>query len=299
MKTLFAFVSGVVAATSFASISFAQLAPPPGPVAPSKVSIELVDGRIPVGPMTTPGDVDSLYVISSPGSYYLTEDVFGGGRHGVKITSVNVDLDLNGYRIRATLGGSPRHGVFVSTGAFAEVKIRNGFIRDCTGSGVHATGSLVYIEDVFFARNDLTAIVLEAAYYEIIRCRFWFNGNDVPDGTACEIDCRNQIGAIRGCSVGGGRTDILVSVATNATVIDNVFQHSFGDDALVAGFDTVIDSNTFVEGDIRLTGSDNLVVRNRFFNGQIDPAPAGNAVGPIVTPADIATSSNPHANYVP
>ena len=48
----------------------------------------------------TPGDSTDTYVISSPGSYYLTDNLNGtSGKNGILINSNDVTIDLNGFVI--------------------------------------------------------------------------------------------------------------------------------------------------------------------------------------------------------
>ncbi|GAG42986.1 unnamed protein product, partial [marine sediment metagenome] len=73
---------------------------PPGPPAPTMKTLDEVEPRIPIGPETTPGDANSLYVITERGSYYLTGNITGvGGKNGIEINSNDVTLDLKGFAL--------------------------------------------------------------------------------------------------------------------------------------------------------------------------------------------------------
>src|SRR5262245_16199985 len=75
-----------------------DLAPPAGPVAPTMKPLSHVEPRTPITTATTPGDSDALFVISTPGSYYLTGNVAGAlGKHGIEVTAPNVTIDLSGF----------------------------------------------------------------------------------------------------------------------------------------------------------------------------------------------------------
>ncbi len=79
-----------------------SLTPPPGPIAPTMRSLAEVEPRRPL--TMTFGELDAVWVISQPGSYYLTGPVIGEvGKHGIKIAAEHVTLDLNGF----TLFGIP------------------------------------------------------------------------------------------------------------------------------------------------------------------------------------------------
>ena len=78
------------------------LDPPAGPVAPTYKTLTEVEPRIAINAANTPGDADSLFKITQPGSYYLTGNITGVvGRHGIEIAvpanGPSVTIDLMGY----------------------------------------------------------------------------------------------------------------------------------------------------------------------------------------------------------
>src|SRR3954470_4200181 len=71
---------------------------PPGAPAPTMKTLDQVEPRTPIDATHTPGDADSLFKITQPGSYYLTANVTGvPAKHGVEIAASGVTLDLNGF----------------------------------------------------------------------------------------------------------------------------------------------------------------------------------------------------------
>jgi hypothetical protein len=56
------------------------LDPPAGPVTSTLKTLSEVEPRTAVNAANTPGDFQALYVISSPGSYYLTANVPSASR---------------------------------------------------------------------------------------------------------------------------------------------------------------------------------------------------------------------------
>ena len=136
----------VVAASAFGVARAGDIAPPGAP-GPTMKTLDEVEARIPVGPLTTPGDVVSVYQITEPGSYYLTGDVIGqAGKAGIEIASADVVLDLNGYTVRGVAGATIGINVpgFVGGGA-----IRNGTVADWPGSGVFFRIDCGQISDLF------------------------------------------------------------------------------------------------------------------------------------------------------
>lgn len=116
-----------------------ELAPPAGPVAPTFKTLHEVEPSTPIGPLTTPGDADALYVITQPGPYHLTEDLIGEpAKYGIQILAEHVSIDLRGFTVL---------GVFTSLSGIMDrepfgdpwendISIRNGTVRDWGGIGV-------------------------------------------------------------------------------------------------------------------------------------------------------------------
>ncbi len=114
------------------------LNPPAGPVSPSMKTLSEVEPRIIVNATNTPGDPDSVYKISLPGSYYLTGDLFGApGKSVIEIAANDVTLDLSGYAVVGTVGSF--YGIFVDFGSSPRgVHIRDGSIRAGAFGGIFA-----------------------------------------------------------------------------------------------------------------------------------------------------------------
>jgi hypothetical protein len=148
-------LKAVLCASLLASISCGVLAgelnPPAGAVAPTMKNLQQVEPRTAINAANTPGDGFSQFVISQPGSYYLTNNIAGvAGLNGIRIASVNVTLDLNGF----SLIGIPSSGdgIFMSN-FFDNVVIRNGTIRGWGGSGINASVDSGRIEGITSSFN--------------------------------------------------------------------------------------------------------------------------------------------------
>src|SRR5881392_43776 len=93
---------GILAA---AVLHAGPLNPPAGPVASSYKTLTEVEPRTAISAANTPGDSDSLFKITQPGSYYLTGNIQGvSGKHGVEIAASGVTLDLNGFDLLGAPG---------------------------------------------------------------------------------------------------------------------------------------------------------------------------------------------------
>ncbi len=80
-------------------------------------SLTEVEPRIAINAANTPGDAGNLFIISQPGSYYLTGNINGvAGMHGIAISASGVTLDLSGFELR----GSPGTLTGVNAGSFNE-----------------------------------------------------------------------------------------------------------------------------------------------------------------------------------
>ena len=108
---------------------------PPGPPAPTMKTLVQVEPRVDV--QTLPGDPFSRFVISEPGSYYLTTNVLGApGISGISIRTNNVTLDLNGFALLGTTGSLD--GIVV-LGPQNNIEIRSGNIENWAGDGVNTS----------------------------------------------------------------------------------------------------------------------------------------------------------------
>jgi len=115
------------------------LDPPAGGVAPTMKTLSEVEPRIALSAENTPGDDDSYYKITNPGSYYLTENttipmLASDPRHGIEVAASDVTIDLNGYTLEG-LGGT-LCGVYVGEPDLGGVVIANGVIRGFFGDGI-------------------------------------------------------------------------------------------------------------------------------------------------------------------
>jgi parallel beta-helix repeat protein len=111
---------------------------PPGAPAPTMKTLDQVEARTIVNATNTPGDADNLFVISTPGSYYLTGNITGvSGKNGILITADNVTLDLNGFALIGVAGA--KIGIFVGAvrnGFSQNAFVRNGSVQNWPENGL-------------------------------------------------------------------------------------------------------------------------------------------------------------------
>lgn len=177
------------------------LTPPLGAPSPTNKTLGHVEPRVPINADNTPGDGDSVFRITTPGSYYLTASIppVGPGRHAIEVDTENVTIDLNGF----TINGNGDETLAAIAGGFA-LTVRNGFIETWDDIGVTAGGSL-RVERVHFDNVGGTQSIASAAAFLVAECTFRLSGAVVPaDGTAI-IRCRfrDQRRAIRNAAAEG------------------------------------------------------------------------------------------------
>jgi len=97
-----------------------------------------VEPRIAVNAVNTPGDANSVFQITSPGSYYLTGNVTGQpGKHGIEIEADGVTLDLSGFVLAGIAGTLDGIHAGYQMAPRTNVSVRNGTVREWGGSGVN------------------------------------------------------------------------------------------------------------------------------------------------------------------
>jgi parallel beta-helix repeat protein len=196
---------------------------PPGAPSSTMKALDVVEPRIPVGPLTTPGDADSIYRITQPGSYYLTGEVLGkAGFHGVQIEASDVSLDLMGFTVRGVAGA--RSGLLVSGGTRNGVAVTNGVFRDWPEYGC-SMGSAegAFASGLRLVANGFDGMTIRSGVVE--NCTARENGFGGFRATQATV--------FRGCMAEGNAGDginagITASVLNCAAILN-------GDDGIVVG----------------------------------------------------------------
>jgi parallel beta-helix repeat protein len=128
-----------------------DLTPPAGPVAPTMKTLAEVEPRIAVNATNTPGDATNQFIISQPGSYYLTGDITGVPlKNGIAIRSPDVTIDLMGFSLIGVFGS--RDGITMEQSA-GSIVVRNGTVTRWSGGGVLLFSRDARVEDIHSAYN--------------------------------------------------------------------------------------------------------------------------------------------------
>jgi parallel beta-helix repeat protein len=126
-----------------AALRAGDLNPPVGPIMPTMKTLTEVEPRTPISLATTPGDGDSLYKITQPGSYYLTGNVQGvAGKMGIEVVTSHVTIDMRGFDLVGMPGSLA--GIDTNNGAAGGIigtVVRDGTIRGWGSDGIKGNQS--------------------------------------------------------------------------------------------------------------------------------------------------------------
>jgi parallel beta-helix repeat protein len=116
--------------------------PTPGPEPRTAVNAE-----------NTPGDVESTFRITQPGSYYLAGSITGEpSKSGVEIVADGVTLDLMGFELRGVAG--TLDGIRVEGEVRLGLAVRGGSVREWGRDGMFVEGvAELILADMRFSRN--------------------------------------------------------------------------------------------------------------------------------------------------
>ncbi len=272
--------SAVFGLSVVASISLAgPLDPPAGPVAPTAKPLAEVEPRVAISATNTPGDANSLFKITQPGSYYLTGNITGVvGKHGIEIAASGVTVDLNGFDMVGVPGMGGFDGVTLSVPDLTNVTVRNGSVRNWGDRGVDLlflSDSAVVI-DIVSSGNTGGGIAVDDGGI-ISRCIAFKNaGQGIVSGNSTVIsECISRENTGNGINAGSGSTVSACSVAINTA--NGIVVNS---DSRVLGNDCSTNGNGGDGAGVLVTGSDNRIEDNHCTDNDrgVDVNTAGNFI---------------------
>ncbi len=132
----FSIVSAVVLGLAGGAVILVAgpLNPPGGAVSSTYKTLSEVEPRIAINATNTPGDADSVFKITQPGSYYLTGNVTGvNAKHGIELAASNVTIDLNGFALMGVAGSLD--GISTTT-TVLNIAIQNGMVTNWGDRGI-------------------------------------------------------------------------------------------------------------------------------------------------------------------
>jgi hypothetical protein len=185
MKTVLVSVS--ISAFQFLSISaFAQgsLTPTAAPT-PTMKTLQQIEPRTEINATNTPGDSDSLYKITQPGSYYITGNITGvSGKHVIEIAlpaGGPVTLDLMGFELVGVSGSLD--GITASND---NVAIHNGTLRNWGGNGINVSGSNNLLSKLLLSSNGQSGMRV-GRFGSVIDCTAYQNSSEGISADRCTI----------------------------------------------------------------------------------------------------------------
>ena len=195
------------------SVAFAgPLLPPAGPITSTSKTLAEVEPRTAISAANTPGDADSVFKISTPGSYYLMANISGvAGKHGIEIAASDVTIDLNGFALIGTPGMGAFDGISVTLPAQSSIVIRGGSVRGWGDKGIDLFTNgpkNCRVENVVSSSNISTGISVGSGS-AIIKCSAADNG---VTGLSCGT------GGLISDSTAYSNTTIGISTSTGCTI---------------------------------------------------------------------------------
>lgn len=307
-------VMGIVAVVLAASpASLAGSLEPPGPPGPTMKTMDQVEPRTPLESVL--GNVFYLHVIESPGSYYLSGDMFvPSGMHGIRIDTVGpVTIDLRGFALVGHRDGQGSKGIVV--GGVAGVPptplvIKNGALKDWVSAiEAFSTGANTFQDLQIY---NATIGIMTGSGNVIRHCVAHSCGNGfvlagvggtIVDSAANSCGTGIQVdsgGRVEGCTVHNA-FDYGISLGNDVLVRGNTL--SQGNGITIIGTHNTIDGNSCTGTGYCVTANPaapattvgNLIIRNTSIANDNDffLNPATNTVGPVT--GDPATGG-PWAN---
>jgi parallel beta-helix repeat protein len=228
---------------------------PPGAPAPTMLALNQIEPRTPVDAAHTGSGGSSEFLITQPGSYYLTTNVVGiSGENGINISANNVTLDLNGFLVQGISGAWS--GVYIHAG-YTNVTVRNGNINGWGASSTTYSGVECYANNVVLERLNVSA-----SHYGI-----YLDSSGVVRDCTCYNSPSNGIyvltGAVSDC-VALNNANYGIEVANNCTVRDCTSDNNYAG-IYVVGNDSLITGNTCSgnsDAGIAIAGTQNRVDEN-------------------------------------
>lgn len=191
------------------------------------------ESRIAINTTNTPGDADSVFRISLPGSYYLTGNVTTPpGKKGIEIASSDVTIDFNGFRVAGYVGCLS--GIASAGSSSDSFVIRIGVVGPVSESGIDMYSSATFgvkIEDVIVRGCGLTRVNslrnVQIRRVIVSECSdegiFAEYQSSVED---CQVEyCNIGIHGVQNCTIKGnvvtGCSHDGINVQTQSVVQDN------------------------------------------------------------------------------
>jgi parallel beta-helix repeat protein len=165
---------------------------PPGTPEPGMKTLQQVEPRTDV--LTLPTGGAGMYLISQPGSYYLTTDIICWPvtfMAGIEIATSNVTLDLNGFAILGPGDETAGDGIDLDPGV-TDVMVSNGTISGCA-NGVWGSWCFNCRFERLLLSDNTQQGMLICQQCQVVNClarNNAYSGFFIRDGTC--TDCKAE-----------------------------------------------------------------------------------------------------------
>jgi hypothetical protein len=272
---------------------------PPSPPGPTMLTLNQLEPRTPVDAVHTPGNGSAEFVITNPGSYYLTANIIGvSGEDGIDIDTNNVTLDLNGFSLLGN-PGSPL-GINIA-GGITNITVHGGVISGWGGGYANGIDNSAY-------NTIFESLTISFCYYGLIcdgnsaTIRNCVLNNNVDAGIYIE----NGTAIVTGCLMNNNFYGIDIA-GSGCLITGNDCAGSAEAGIFCGGSNNRIDDNhvtstNAAQGGIIGSGSGgSVIIRNTVDGSGVKDFYfyATQITGPIITNtiSGIITNSNPWANF--
>lgn len=184
-----------------------------------------IESRLAVNAENTPGDEQSLFRITEPGSYYLPGNVRGvKDKYGIAIAASGVTLDLNGFDVVGVPGSLD--GIAAVVDDLRNIAVVGGSVRQWAGDGVDlasASPTNCLLQDLRVSDNTGHGLVVGSSS-TVRECvaRSNIGSGFVAGARSSVIDCTssgNGVGSVpgHGIVVGSSSTVADCTAVANGT----------------------------------------------------------------------------------
>lgn len=242
---------GIYAILLVSVVSYAGSLNPPADPAPTMKTLDEVEPRIAINDENTPGDPNSTYIISEPGSYYLTGNFTCTTKHGILIDADDVTVDLMGYRIWCSYSKPPENDGIHITADHKNINIKNGTIasdRSTAGPVIVIRG---FLHGIYAESGNQGITIKNICINDSRDAGIWIDYSSCNKVEDCTILNNDNYGMYLGWGAyssvvknnivkGNGESGIACGIGS--LVSDNVVEYN--SDGLIANYNSIIINNT-------------------------------------------------------
>ena len=182
---------------------------------------------IAINATNTPGDASREFIVSQPGSYFLTRNLEVTKATGIQVNAAGVTIDLNGFQISRT-GGAGGDGIFIITTAH-RCTVKNGSVTDfAQGINCQTTAARGCLFRDISAAN-CTNIAIRAGPNAVLEaCR-------VHDSSGVAAILTTSGGTLLNCSAIGNTAGNAIQVGVGSTLNNCTVASNTGTNGISAG----------------------------------------------------------------